>query len=176
MLRKEHRLKVRRLFVLGAGASYRVTSGAGASRERQAPLDRDFCARLTEVRAVKPKWVEACREFAEREWLDERQFSSFGLEQAILCQLGHLEFIGAIHPRRRKTSLTDFGYMNALSHLICFLLRRARENTNGAYRRFADKVFPAGTTFDRIQDRVVTYNYDELLEKHLFPRFDVRAI
>ena len=174
MRRKERRLKVRRLFVLGAGASHRVSSAA--SKERQAPLDLEFCERLTEVKAVKPKWVERCREFIQKEWRDEKPFSSFGLEQAILCQLGHLEFIDAIHPRRRKTSLTAFKYMNELSHLVCYVLRHARENTNGAYRRFADEVFPAGKTVDEIRDRVVTFNYDELLEKHLFERFGVREI
>jgi len=176
MLRKEHRLKVRRLFVLGAGASFRVSSGAGASEERQAPLDRDFCRRLAKVKVIKPKWVGPCRDFVQSKWLDEKPFDEFGLEQAVLRQLGHLEFIDAIHPRRRNTSLTDFEYMNELSHLICFVLRRARENTNGAYRRFADKVFPSGKTASDIQDRVITFNYDELLERNLFKRFDVREI
>ena len=174
MLRKEHRLKVRRLFVLGAGASFQASSAA--SKQRQAPLDRDFCARLATVKAVKPKWVEPCTQFVQREWLDEKPFSSFGLEQAVLRQLGHLEFIDAIHPRRRKTSLTDFKYMNELSHLMCYVLRHARENTNGAYRRFADKVFPAGRTAADIQDRVITFNYDELLDKHLLPHLDVTEV
>jgi hypothetical protein len=176
MRRKEHRLKVRRLFLLGAGASFCVSSGAGASEERQAPLDRDFCGRLLKVKAINPKWVGPCRDFVRREWLDEKPFPEFGLEQAVLRQLGHLEFIDAIHPRRRKTSLTDFEYMNELSHLICFVLRRARENTNGAYSRFANKVFPASSGAGDIEDRVITFNYDELLEKNLFDRYKIREI
>jgi hypothetical protein len=176
MRRKEHRLKVRRLFLLGAGASFRVSSGAGTFEERQAPLDCDFCSRLSKVRVIKPHWVEKCREFVQNQWLDDKPFQEFGLEQAVLCQLGHLEFIDAIHPRRRKTSLTDFDYMNQLSHLICFALRRAHENTNGAYRIFADKVFPPGKASDEIQDRIITFNYDELLEKNIFKQFSVREI
>jgi hypothetical protein len=172
--RPNNRLKVKRLFVLGAGASYRVTSASGL--ERQAPLDRDFCQRIMDVNAIRPTWVADCRDFIRNEWKDHKPFASFGLEQAVLRQLGHLEFIDAIQPRRRKTSLTSYEYMNHLSHVICFILRRAKENANGAYARFADSVLPAGVPWQDVEDRVITFNYDDLFEKHLFGRYSIRQI
>jgi hypothetical protein len=35
---------------------------------------------------------------------------------------------------------------------------------------------PPGTAYEDLRDRIITFNYDELLEKHLFGRFDVRQI
>lgn len=176
MKRKENRFKVKRLYVLGAGASYSASTAVAASPDRQTPLDKDFCNRIADLCPVKPAWVEGSKEYILKEWRDHIPFKSFGLEQAIIRQIGHLEFIDAIHPRRRGTSISDFEYLNHLSHLICYALRRGREARNGPYTKFVRKVFPKGTKFDSVCDRVITFNYDELLDKTLFENFDIREI
>jgi len=176
MKRKENRLKVRRLFVLGAGASYSASSSTGGSPERRTPLDKDFCRTISDLIPERPVWVRPSKEFIVKEWKDHAPFESFGLEQAIIRQLGHLEFIDAIHPRRRNTALTDFVYLNHLSHLICFTLRKGREKKNGPYKEFSNKIFPNDVNFNQLRDRVITFNYDELLEKHLLSRFDIGQI
>jgi hypothetical protein len=176
MKRKENRLNVRRLFVLGAGASHSASTSAGGSPERRTPLDKDFCRMISELDPDRPVWVGPAREYIVREWKDHVPFEEFGLEQAIIRQLGHLEFIDAIHPRRRNTAVTDFKYLNRLSHLICFTLRRGREKKDGPYRHFAEEVFPEEQAFGQLRDRVITFNYDELLDKHLLSRFDIRQV
>ena len=176
MKRKDGRLNVRRLFVLGAGASFCASLASERSEAKQTPLDSHFCQRIAQLSVTRPVWVEPSSHFVRSQWLDHQEFENFGLEEAVLRQLGHLEFIDAIHPRRRKTSLTSFGYMNQLSHLICFVLRRARENRHQTYRLFSQKVFPPEKAPEGIQDRVITFNYDELLDKHLLSRFDIRQV
>jgi hypothetical protein len=176
MKQKENRLKVRRLFIFGAGASYSASSAVRGSLERQTPLDKDFCQRISDINPLIPVWVVPSKQHILSEWKDHAPFQEFGLEQAIIRQIGHLEFIDAIHPRRRNTSVTDYDYLNHLSHLICFVLRKGKEVKNGPYKKFSEKIFPAGLEFGEIKDRVVTFNYDELLEKNLFDRFDIGQI
>lgn len=176
MKQKKNRFKVERLFIFGAGASYSASSAIGAKPERQTPLDKDFCERIERINSAKPIWVQSSQDYVLKEWKDHTSFNRFGLEQAIILQLGHLEFIDAIHPRRRTTSVTDFQWLNKLSHLICFILRKGREAKEGPYQRFVKKVFQHDLPFDKIKDRVVTFNYDEMLDAHLIKRFGVKKL
>lgn len=176
MKRKKNRLNIKRMFVLGAGASYSASTAVGAALYRQTPLDMDFCKRIADLCPVKPRWVDGSKEFVLKEWRDHIPFKSFGLEQAIIHQIGHLEFIDAIHPRRRSTSCSDFEYLNHLSHLICYTLRRGKEARNGPYTKFSRKVFPKGVNYNSVHDRVITFNYDELLDNTLFENFDIREM
>lgn len=175
MKQKKNRCKVRRLFVLGAGASFSASSAVGALPEKQTPLDKDFCKRICELEVVKPGWVGPTRDYLLKEWRDHVPFEEVGLEQAIIRQIGHLEFIGAIHRRRRNKEVDDFQYLNKLSHIVCYALRRGREAKVGYYKQFAEKAF--GTlSAPEVEDRVVTFNYDELLDQHLLSSYSVKQI
>ena len=61
--------------------------------------------------------------------------------------------------------------MNLVSHLACAILRRCRQNSAALYTRFADWAFPADSDAS-IRTRIVTFNYDVLLDKLLLERFD----
>lgn len=165
MRNAENRLKVEKLFVFGAGASYCATSANG--EERRAPLDCDFCRRLESVDAIRPSWVNESREVLKRAWTDHLPFSSYGLEQAIIRHLGHTEFRRAIHKRRNTGILSDSEYVNHLAHLVCYILRKARESRASPYRTFADTFFSNKDT----KNRIITFNYDELLDRHLLETF-----
>lgn len=171
---KRSRFKVRRLYVFGAGASF--DASRARAEARQAPLDMHFCSRIETLNVQRPKWVEAARAYVLNEWKDHTPFSASGLEQAIIRQVAHLEFIDAIHPRRRSNAVSEFSYLNNLSHLICLVLRKAREAKNGPYERFHSLAFPPGMQYDELRDRIITFNYDELLDAHLLERFSAQQL
>jgi len=175
--RKKNRCEVDKLFVFGAGASFCATQGRKI--ENQAPLDKDFCARIENVKVQKPAWVNRSRDTIVSAWKDHIPFKDYGLEQAIIRHLGHTEFRQAIHKRARQSALSDVDYLNNIAHLICHTLRRAKENSKAPYR----ELFTNNFASDDPTNRVITFNYDDLLDRHFlshypsqqvyFDRFDI---
>ena len=166
----ENRLNVRCLYVLGAGASFSASSHA-RSEARQAPLDKDFCRRILELDVQRPHWVGVARTRLLRSWKDHTPLPELGLEYAILRQLGHLDFIQAIHPARKRGTLPATDFLNDVAHLACFVLNRARESSSQPYARFVKNVFPRTMAAERLRDRIITFNYDSLLDSHIVARF-----
>jgi hypothetical protein len=159
MKQAKNRFNVKRLFIFGAGASCCATSTMGD--EKKAPLDKEFCGRIQTVDALKPLWVKQSKDLILKAWRDHLPFDDFGLEQAIIRHFGHTEFKRAIHKRANLNMISDGEYINHLAHLICYVLRKAREGTKAPYEKFAHNLF------DSNQDRIITFNYDELLDQHL---------
>lgn len=172
---KNKRLKVKRLFILGAGASYSATASRAKVSNKQAPLDKDFTNRLLNLNVGKPYWVNQSRDIIQRFWKYHKPMTDFGLEQAIIIQIGHLEFVRAIQPWRRRKGAREFDYLNHLSHLICWVLRQTRESSTGIYNKFTTKVF-SGQEADQVLDRIITFNYDDLLDMHLLQYFTAQQV
>ena len=170
MKRKSNRLRVRRLFVMGAGASFSASQPRTGPSDRQAPLDKDFTSRMCNLSVGKPGWVNDSVARIQREWKDQIPFTDFGLELAIIRQLGHLEFIDAIHPRRRRNAPSPYEWLNHVTHLIAYVLRRSHESSRESYRRFVDWIFPEVKDIALQRDRIVTFNYDDLLDRHIVAR------
>jgi len=97
-----------------------------------------------------------------------------GLEEAISKQLGHIDFLNAVHPHRRIARTESYEFLRRLSYLIVFVLKKATENKGAAYRTFCSKVF-AGDP-DTCQDRIITFNYDDVLDRHLLNKFPVQKV
>jgi hypothetical protein len=169
---KQKRQKIDKLFILGAGASYGASGTSGAYS--QAPLDKDFCRKISELNFKRPSWPHESADLLLRQWKDFGSFEDSGLEAAVLKQLGHLEFIRAIHKRKTKNTVDQAEYLNHLAHLICFVLKKAKPNRNNPYKRLFDYAF-AGQKADNIKNRVITFNYDDLLDKHFIEEFGVKA-
>lgn len=174
MRRKENRRKVGRLFILGAGASYSATL-RNPTTQKTAPLDASLCKRLSELNPIKPLWVSNSRDFIQSNWMDEGSFTDFGLEQAVIRQIGHLEFIGAIHPRRRTGAVDVFSWLSHVTHLMCYALRHTKENSTHVYQQFANKL-KLDLPENEFADRVVTFNYDDLLDQHLLKSQSAQAL
>lgn len=170
MKRKENRFPVEKLFIFGAGASFCATQGRKI--EHQAPLDKDFCARLENIEAQKPAWVNQSKETIVHAWKDHIRFKDYGLEQAIIRHLGHTEFRQAIHKRARQGVLTDAEYLNHIAHLICHTLRKAKENSRAPYNSFFAQHFGNKEP----KNRVITFNYDDLLDKHFIKRYPSQQV
>lgn len=171
------RLHLERVFVLGAGASYAATTvvsrKAAESATYEAPLDRNFCARIATINVQKPQWVkEACNRVVKA-WRHETAFVDHGLEEAVLLQLANLEFLRAIHPKRAHKLPSPYEWVNDLAHVMCVILRRCRQNGKRLLDEFAEKVV---NDCKQGKCRLITFNYDILLDKVLLNRFSEREL
>jgi hypothetical protein len=171
MRRKENRRRTNRLFILGAGASYSCSARAAKDSLKIAPLDMGLCKRLCDLDPAKPHWVAESRDLVQSNWMDEGEFRSMGLEQAIIRQLGHLEFVDAIHRRRRAGSVDVYAWLSHITHLMCYALRHAKENSADTYAAFASKL-KLDVPLEEHADRVVTFNYDDMFDQHLLAKHD----
>ncbi len=172
----KNRFPVKRLFVLGAGASFGASQTYSDAKHKETPLDSHFCESLMNLDVQRPAWVKEAKGFIYDHWKDHLSMDHYGLEEAIMRQMAHLEFIDGIHPHRRRGAVRESEYMNHVSHLICFVLRRARERGSRPYEKLAKTVFPHELDIEAQGDRVVTFNYDELLDKHLVNRFETSRV
>ena len=122
------RQAVNRLFILGAGASYSATERGSGDFRRVTPLDKDFCRIICELKDKydRPSWVSRSVEWIEKHWCDHVSMSDHGLEEAISEQLGHIDFLNAVHPHRQVASAQSYEYLRHLSYLIVFVLKKAR--------------------------------------------------
>lgn len=158
------------LFVFGAGASFCATQGR--AEQAQAPLDKDFCSRLESLNVTRPAWVNNSRDTIKNAWKDHIPFSSHGLEQAIIRHLGHTEFRQAIHKRARQGVLSDAEYLNQMAHLICHTLRKTKENSKTPYGNFFKQHF----NNKKPTNRVLTFNYDDLLDKYFLEKYSSQQV
>lgn len=157
MLNEENRLDVQKLFILGAGASFDASKGKDETVFTKAPLDKDFCSRFLDLpsKYKRPKWMGSSVDFVKNKFKDFRPISEFGLEQAILRQLGHLEFINQIYKMRgRKDNFTEIEYLNHIAHLICFVFGKTKNKENSIYKVFANKVFPKELSINNLDKTI----------------------
>lgn len=165
-----NRYRLNRLFIIGAGASRCASTYA-----KKAPLDKEFCEEILSLGTVRPSWVSQSRQIVCGSWAYPTAFEEMGLEEAVLRQMSQFEFLDAIHPRRRPTSISGPEYLNHVSHLITFILRKSKETSASLYSEFVNKVFTA-STISQIHDRIITFNYDDLLDKHLVSKFPLQEV
>ncbi len=170
-----NRIPINRLYVLGAGASYSATQRVRGD-VLIAPLDKDFTTRIADLDTSRPIWVSAAVERLVKTWIDQNDIRNLGLEAAIIRQLSHMRYFESIHPRRRST-IEPAELVDLIAHLITFILRRTRESTALAYRQLVSKIFPLGEFREgREENRIITFNYDDLIDKHLLARFSPERI
>lgn len=165
-----NRYKVNRLFIIGAGASR-----SASTDKNKAPLDKEFCKHISDLQTLRPSWVSSSKGIVCGNWRYHTRFDEMGLEQAVLRQMSQFEFLDAIHRRRRPTSINGPEYLNHIAHLISFILRKSRETPAGLYLEFVTKVF-ASSTISELNDRIITFNYDDLLDKYLVCRFPLQEV
>lgn len=163
-------LDVNKLFILGAGASLaasEIKSKKNKIPTYQSPLDSEFAFRIANLDLQRPGWVEDAKNTVVKKFRPDGDFSEHNLEQSIIRQLNLLELFKALHPRRSRNQIDPSKWLNLLAHLICIVLRRARENRKGLYKQIVEKYFPAESEIEDIKNRIITFNYDTLLDSHL---------
>lgn len=182
MRNKADRPTLDTVFVFGAGASYDASLNPKA--DRVSPLDKDFCNRIAAYSdsSTCPTWVKDSASLILSSWRDDKPFEECGLEEAVLLQSAHLNFLGAIEPRRLpKThpghgcALTnEWDFVYHIAHMVAYVLRQSVEKPSKPYRKIVQKYFD-GDSCDRM-NRAIAFNYDTLFDQHLLRRFDAGKI
>jgi len=57
---------------------------------------------------------------------------------------------------------------------MVFVLKKAREGNGAPYREFVGKVF--NHEFEDCRDRIITFNYDDILDRHLIDKFPLEQV
>lgn len=167
-----YRQAVEKLFVLGAGASYALSSvdvRKNTFARTVTPLDRDFLQRVKHFRPKKG-WPRRALDILEANWLDRDEFSPSGLESAIIKRVSQYDLLSSLHPKRTRGKINNPEYINYASHLITDFLLKCKSNNSGSTKRFANWLFPSGAGPEKYKNRVITFNYDTLLERPLIER------
>ena len=169
---QRYRQPVQWLFVLGAGASLALS--AVRSRDNRpnravTPLDATF---LNCLHASRPSsgWRRLSTDLLLGDWLDSNPILEHGLERAIIKRVSQYDLLSALHPKRTKGKSDNAAYLNHLSHLVTDYLIKCKSNSSGATRRFVNWVFPPKVHVAEYENRVITFNYDTLLERPLLER------
>lgn len=172
MKHNSNRKEIDTLYVLGAGASYclsLVKSRKNKINHSITPLDKDFLKCLSEYQASSG-WKKEAFELIEKGWLDRDPICNEGIENAIIKRVSQYEFLASLHPRKTKNKCSNEDYLNNLSHLITNYLSRCKSNSSGDTKRFINHVFPIKEKPELYSNRIITFNYDTLVERPLIDR------
>jgi hypothetical protein len=171
MKQKNNRQEVDTLYVLGAGASYALTYVNPKKRDfvrSIAPLDKDFIECLKKNKNTG--WKKNATHIIMNDWFDRDPIANHGLEQAIIKRVSQFEFLSNVHQTRIRGKCSNEDYLNNLSHLITEYLQKCKSNSSGNTKKFINNVFPSGISPDVYKNRVITFNYDTLIERPLIER------
>lgn len=175
MRRPDNRKQINKLFLLGAGSSYSLTCHGHSHLRKQAPLDKEFTQRLLRM-ADRHAWVKKAQQVIRKDWKDHHPFEELGLEEAIIKQIGHFDFLSSIHPRRGTGGRYITDYVYDLTHLITVLLSKVEESDARKVKDFCDLAFPSSLSFEKQRNRIITFNYDTVIDSHLANRFKLTEL
>lgn len=172
MKRVNSRLKVDTLYILGAGASYalsHVKPKKNGHIRFITPLDKDF---LFSINETKPNtgWRKRSTEILESNWLDEDNIFDNGLERAVIKRVSQYDLLHHLNPVRTRRKCSNEEYLSHLTHLVTYYLMKCKSNSSGFTRLFIDSVFPKGTKPEDYKNRIITFNYDSIVDKPLVER------
>lgn len=172
MKQEKNRQKVDTLYILGAGASYGLTKVKTKKHPfscRVTPLDATFLKHLEWSRPPNG-WRAESTDLVLQQWFDRAKAVEHGLEEAIIKRVSQYEFLSSLHPTRIKGRCRNAEYLNHLSHLISDSLSRCQANSSGDARKLIQSIFPSRTPAADYCNRVITFNYDTVLERPLIER------
>lgn len=108
----------------------------------------------------------------DKNWLgtSSSDFWSGGLEASIIKRVADYDMLSSLHPTQSKKKISNPEYLNWLSHLITDYLKKCKSNRSGDTRKFVEHVFPTHTKYDDINSRIITFNYDVIIDRILLER------
>ena len=173
MKRVKSRQEVDTLYILGAGASYALSfinpQKNKPLKKTVTPLDKDF---LNCINKSKPTngWKKESVELLDNGWLDNDFIFDLGLEQAIIKRVSQYEFLSNLNSERTRKKCNNEDFLNNLTHLVTAYLMKCRSNSSGQTKTFVNRAFPIGIKPEEYKNRIITFNYDTLIDKHLIER------
>ena len=90
------------------------------------------------------------------------------MEQAIIKRVNQFDFLKNINAARTRLKCSNDDYLNFLTHLITDYLLKTKSNVSSDTKHFINHVFPVGKA--NYNNRIITFNYDTLIERPLFER------
>lgn len=166
------RINIDKLYILGAGASHAlsyVKSHSSKQPKSVTPLDKNFLHYLN-VHKPTTGWRRKAIEQIKEGWLDDSDLFKECLEQAIIKRVSQYDFLSNINPARTRKKCSNEDYLNYITHLITANLLKSKSNASGDTKKFINHVFPSGSTGDPYKNRIITFNYDTLIERPLIER------
>ena len=173
MKRSVNRQPIDTLYIIGAGASKALTDVQTRKENPHArnttPIDKDFLARLYHF-SFKQGWQKKSLEELRSGWLGTDDFTRRGLEEAIIKRVADYDMLSALYPEKSRKKRSNEDYLNHLSHLVADHLIKSRSNSSGDTKKFVSNIFPTGKKPESYKNRVVTFNYDLILDRPLLER------
>lgn len=177
MKRKQSRQQIDTLYILGAGSSYALSyvkptkdkSGNEKTNRNVTPLDKDFLRRLHNV-YHKSGWTSNSIMLLASNWLDDGSVFNECLETAIIKRVSQFDFLSHLNKKRTHAKISNEDYLNHIVHLISAYLLGCKSNSTGNTKTFVNHIFPPGLNAEDYKNRIITFNYDTLIERPLFER------
>lgn len=172
MKQSKYRKNIDTLYILGAGSSKALTYVKTRSNEYSrstTPVDSDFL-KMLEYFSLKIGWQNKGIDVLKANWLESSDFWCGGLESSIIKRVSHYDMLSALHKERARKKISNPEYLNWLSHLITDYLLKCRSNKSGDTRKFVDSVFPTKTASEDLNNRIITFNYDLIVDRVLLER------
>lgn len=172
MKRKTNRQPIDTLYILGAGSSKALTTvntRSGERNRRTTPIDRDFLHSLYNF-SLAQGWQKRAAELLKDGWLDSSELTEHGLEEAVIKRVAHYDLLSSLYPDKSRRKCTNEEYLNALTHLITDYLMKCKSNSSGSTKKFVSHVFPIGNDPHEYRNRIVTFNYDLIVDRPLLER------
>lgn len=172
MKQSKSRKQIDTLYILGAGSSKALTyvkSRKNDHNRSTTPVDSDFLAMMNHFSA-KTGWQQEGIELLKYNWLDSTSFWSGGLESTIIKRVSDYDMLSSLYKEKARRKIPNSKYLNLLSHLITDYLLRCRSNRSGNTKKFVDFVFPEKTSYKDLNNRIITFNYDLIVDRVLLER------
>lgn len=173
MKRRANRQKVNTLYILGAGASMALSHVASRNNNfsrHTTPLDCDFLPRLIDADPARG-WRKQSLELIRTNWLEKgSKIEDYGLEAAIIKRVSDYDLLSAIYSDKSRRRCSNADFLNDLSHLITAYLGYCRSNNSGRTKKFVDRVFRRRQLANRYRNRIITFNYDTIVDRVLIER------
>ena len=78
--------------------------------------------------------------------------------------------LSALYPEKSRKKCSNEDYLNHLSHLVADHLLKCRSNSSGDTKKFISKIFPVGQKPEGFKNRLITFNYDLIVDRPLIER------
>lgn len=173
----KNRLALDTVFVLGAGSTFGATQGDAKSPYR-APLDSNFVSAIQRLDYQKPGWIPEAVERFNTTLSDQavNEPNEIGLESFVMRYLSHFDFLSNVHPKRARNLIPATEFRDLISRLICLGLSRVREVKKSPLQTIAFHVAARERMDVGLQNRIITFNYDTLLDRHLLDHFSPQEV
>tara|TARA_B110000046_G_scaffold163797_1_gene178958 strand:+ start:615 stop:1691 length:1077 start_codon:yes stop_codon:yes gene_type:complete len=172
MKQSKYRKKVDTLFILGAGSSRALTHVNPRKNEHNrstTPVDSDFLT-LMNYFSSKAGWQKKGVDLIASNWLEKSNFWDGGLESSIIKRVADYNMLSSLYKEKARKKVSNAEYLNSLSHLITDYLLKCRSNKSGETKKFVDFVFPEKTPYSELNNRIITFNYDLIIDRVFFER------